>query len=84
MRVDRSTKFDVQSVQCYYLNIGYNHPSSAVKVIRASTGGVCYTIDVVWTVHRAPVLPLPASAGAGGLVDAKAPATQGFSISYVQ
>ena len=41
MRVDRSTKSNVHSVPCYYLNDGSNHPSSAVKVIRASMGGVC-------------------------------------------
>ena len=40
MRVERSTKPDVQSVPCFFLNNGYNHPSSAVKVIKASTGGI--------------------------------------------
>ena len=41
MRVDRRSSSDVQSVPCYFLNNRYNHPSSAVKVIKASTGGIC-------------------------------------------
>ena len=50
---------------------------------KASTGGICYTSDVVWTVSRAPVLPLPLPAVAGGSVYAAAPTSPGFSISYV-
>ena len=67
MRVDRSTKSDVQSVLCYFFNNGHNHPSSTVKglLIKASTDGISYTSDVVWTVPRAPVLPSPAPAIAG-------------------
>ena len=83
MRVERSTKSDVQSVPCFFLNNGYNHPSSAVKVIKASTGGIRYTSDVVWTAPRGPVVPLPAPAVAGGAVNAAAPAMPIFSISYV-
>ena len=47
MRVDRSTKSDVQSELCFIFKIGHNHPSSAVKVIKASTSSICYTSDVV-------------------------------------
>ena len=47
MREDRSTIFDVQSEPSCSLNNTYNHPSYAVKVIKASTGGVWYTSDVV-------------------------------------
>ena len=52
IRVDRDTKSEVQSVSCYFLNNGHNHPSSIVKVIKASTDGICYISDVVWTVPR--------------------------------
>ena len=84
MRVDRSSKSDVQSVKCYFLNNGYNHPSSAVKVIKASTGGICYSSDVVWTVRRTPLLPLPAPDVVGGPVYAAAPTTStGLDITYV-
>ena len=48
--MNRSTKSDVQSAWCHDVNNEYNPPSSAVKVIRASTDGICYTSDVVWTV----------------------------------
>ena len=47
-QVNRGTKFDVTSVPCYYLNIGSNHPSSAITALKASTGSVCYTCDIVW------------------------------------
>ena len=50
MRVDRDPKSDVQSALCYFLNKGHNHSPSAVNVIKASTGGICYTGAVVWTV----------------------------------
>ena len=83
MRLDRSTSFDVQSVLCYFLNNGHNSPSSAVKVIIASTGGICYNSDVVWTVPRAPVTPSPAPAIAGGSVYSAAPAAPVFNIGYV-
>ena len=76
MRVDRSTKSDVQSVLCYCFNNGHNHPSSAVKVIKAFTGIICYTSDVVWTVPRAPAI-------AGKSLYAAAQATLVFNISDV-
>ena len=47
MRVERSTKSDVQSVPCFFLNNGYNPPSSAVKLIKALIGGIRYASDVV-------------------------------------
>ena len=48
----------------FFLNNGPNHPSSAAKVIKTSTGGIGYTSDVVWTVPHAPVSAI-AGAGAG-------------------
>lgn len=49
IRVDRNTKSNAQSVPYYYLNNGDIRPASAVKVIKASTGGIYNTSDVVWT-----------------------------------
>lgn len=48
MRVIRSTKSDVQSVECFYLNNGRTHSTSTVKLLKASMEGVCYTNDIVW------------------------------------
>ena len=81
MRVNPSTNSDVRSELCFFFNNGHNHPSSSVNVIKASTGDLCFTIDVVWTVPRAPVLPLPEQAIAGGSVYAPALATTRFNIS---
>ena len=53
----------------------------AVKAIKASAGGICYTSDVMGTVSRAPVLPSPAPAIAGVSVHAPAPATPVFNTS---
>ena len=46
IRVDRGPKSDVQSEACYFFNNGHKQPSSAVKVIKASTGGIRYTSEV--------------------------------------
>ena len=62
MRVDRGPKSDVQSEASCFFNNGHKHPSSAVKVIKASTGGICYTSEVEWTVSCARAVV----AGAGG------------------
>ena len=78
MRADRSIITDVQSTLCYFPNNGHNHPSYAVKVIKTSTGGLSYTSDVIWTVHRAPATEV-----AVGSVYAAAPISPGFNISYV-
>ena len=59
---------DVQWVLCYFVHEGHNNPSSVVKLIKASTGGNCCTSDVLCTVPRAPVLPSPAPAIAGGSI----------------
>lgn len=69
MRVNRSTKVDLQSVEVYFLNSGYNHSSSTVKVLRGSLAAVNMTKNVVWTVPRFPVLPLalPPPDGGGGI-----------------
>ena len=65
MRVDRSTKSDAHAVKCFYLNNGHNHSSSTLKVLKSSTGGGCYSSDIVWMVPRTPVLPLSPPAGGG-------------------
>lgn len=81
MRVNLSPKSDIQSVLSYVLNNGHNHPSFVVNVIKASTGGILYTSDVMWSVPSAPVLPLPAPAIAGGSAYAAEPGMPGFNIS---
>ena len=83
LRVDRSTKPDVQPVLRYFLNNDHKHPSSAVNVIKASMGGIFYTSDVEWTVPLAPVPSSPAAAIGGGSVYAAAPATPVFNTRYV-
>ena len=45
--VVRGTASDVQSVPCYYVNNGYNHSAATVKVLKATTDGVCYTDNIV-------------------------------------
>ena len=40
---------------------------SQPPIVEASTGGICYISGVVWMVSRAPVLPAPAPAVAGGI-----------------
>lgn len=47
MRVVRGTQSDVQSVPCDYLNKEYNYSAATVKVFKATTGGVCFTGDIV-------------------------------------
>ena len=65
VRVDRSTKSDAQAVKYFYLNNGHNYSSSTVKVVKSSTGGVCYSNDIVWMVTRTLIVPLPSPARAG-------------------
>ena len=44
--------------------MGFNHSASTVKVLKTTTGGVCYTGDILWTVPRTPeVAPAPAVGG---------------------
>lgn len=86
MRVNRSAKIDRQSVEVYYLNSGYNHSSSTVKVLRASTGAINMTKNVVWTVPRFRVLPLPPPDGEGGSGATPAAAATlppGYTVHYV-
>lgn len=73
---------NVQAGPCFYLNIGYNNPSSAVKMIKASTGGIYYTSDIVWTVLHTTVLSLPAPDVVGGSGYTAAPTTP-LTISNV-
>ena len=83
MRVARDAKSAVQSVRCFSLSNGYNHPSFAVKAIKASTGCMCYTSDAVWTVPRVPLQSVPAVGR--GLVGRSVPvsaAAPGFTITY--
>ena len=82
MRVERSTKSDVQSVPCFLLNNGYNHPSSAVKVIKArlaesATPATWYGLPP-WARGS-----IAGAAVAGGSEYAAAPAMPIFCISYV-
>lgn len=48
MRAVRGTKLDDQSVKCYYTGQGYQHGRSTVRVLKASTGNICHTRDIVW------------------------------------
>ncbi|CAB1109908.1 unnamed protein product [Ectocarpus sp. CCAP 1310/34] len=68
MREDRRTKLDDQATLCYYLNGGDNHPSSTVKVLKASTGRVVYTNNVSW-VTSAPA----GEGGSAGITAAPTP-----------
>ena len=74
LRVNHRTKSDVQSVLYYFWNNDHNHFSSTVKVIKASTGGICQISDMVWTVPR--------SRGGGFSVRRRA-GHAGFNINYV-
>ena len=76
-------KYDVQSVPCFFLKIEGNHLSSAAKLLKALTSGVCYTIDVVLTVPCTRTLPAPARGEGvnGRLVSADTPK---FTISYMR
>ncbi|CAM9881089.1 unnamed protein product, partial [Pylaiella littoralis] len=70
MRVEWARKGDVRAVRCYYLNGGYNHSSTCVKVLNAETWAVCHTKDIVWTVPqvRPPAAMPPAAEGGNGIV----------------
>ena len=72
MRVDCRSKYDVQYVPCFFLKNGDNHLSSAAKLLKALTSGVCYTIDVVWAVPCTRTLPAPARGeGVNGRIRAR-------------
>lgn len=60
-----NTKSDVQSMLRHFFTNCHNRPPSAVNVMKASTGGIIYTSDVVWTVSRASVLLSPARRSQG-------------------
>ena len=62
MRVIRKTKLDDQSAKCYFLGHGYQHGRSTVRVLKASTGQVCHTRDIVWISRSAASLPTPLAA----------------------
>ena len=53
------TKMDDRAVPCFFLNAGDNHADVCVKVIKASTGSVCYTSNIAWA-------ELPPQSGGGG------------------
>ena len=63
MRVVRATKLDDQSVKAYFLNHGYQHGRSTVRLLKASTGRVCFSRDIVWISGAAAA----SSAGEGGV-----------------
>ena len=64
MRVNHSYKSDVQLLPCDFRSNGYDHPLSTMRVSKASTDGMCYTNDVLWTGPRAAAPALPASSAA--------------------
>ncbi|CAB1112201.1 unnamed protein product [Ectocarpus sp. CCAP 1310/34] len=64
MRVKRASKADVQSVRCFYLHGARNHSDATAVVLRADTGRICLSNNVVW-INRRTVVPAPAM-GAGG------------------
>ena len=52
------------------MNNGYNHSTATVRVIKATTGGVCETGDNVWTVPRAAATGAGRRGGVGGVFNA--------------
>lgn len=83
MRENRNIKSDVQSVVCFFINTGHNHPESTVNMPKASTGDVCYT-SVTCGVDDLPFAraAIPAPTVVGGSAYAAVPSRSGFSISY--
>lgn len=69
MRVNRDQTSQQQAVARHsrYLNGGYNHSSDFFKVLKPSTGAICYSRDMTWA-HPRPslVAPPPTAAGGGG------------------
>ncbi|CAB1100039.1 unnamed protein product [Ectocarpus sp. CCAP 1310/34] len=65
MRVKRATKADVQSVRCFYLHGDNNHSTSPAVVLRADTGSLALTNNVVWVNRRAGA-PAPVPGIGGG------------------
>ncbi|CAB1121439.1 unnamed protein product [Ectocarpus sp. CCAP 1310/34] len=75
MRVKRATKADVQSAQCFYLHGGNNHSTSTAVVLRADTGHLALTNNVVWVNRRAGALaPVPSIGGGSSVTAAPSPA----------
>ena len=66
MRVRRAYKSDVQSVGCFFLHGANNHSTSTALVLRADTGRVCHTNNVVWVSRGAGIIPAPVPAIGGG------------------
>ncbi|CAB1113943.1 unnamed protein product [Ectocarpus sp. CCAP 1310/34] len=74
MRVKRASKADVQSVRCFYLHGARNHSDTTV-VLRADTGRICLSNNVVWINRRTAVpAPVPASGGGSSVTAAPSPA----------
>ena len=63
-RVPRQSKQDPQARLSYFLNHGYNHSNSCIKVLDAETGEVCYSRDVTWHHRREPLVPAAPSPAA--------------------
>ncbi|CAB1098288.1 unnamed protein product [Ectocarpus sp. CCAP 1310/34] len=53
MRVKRATQADVQSARCFFLHGANNHSTSTAVVLRADTGRLALTNNVVWVNRRA-------------------------------
>ncbi|CAB1107700.1 unnamed protein product [Ectocarpus sp. CCAP 1310/34] len=75
MRVKRATKADVQSARCFYLHGANNHSTSTAVVLRADTGRLALTNNVVWVNRRAGApAPVPAIGGGSSVTAAPSPA----------
>ncbi|CAB1106216.1 unnamed protein product [Ectocarpus sp. CCAP 1310/34] len=76
MRVKRVTKADVQSARCFYLHGANNHSTSTAVVLRADTGRLALTNNVVWVNRRAGApAPVPGIGGGSSVTAAPSPAT---------
>ncbi|CAB1098628.1 unnamed protein product [Ectocarpus sp. CCAP 1310/34] len=74
MRVKRATKADVQSARCFYLHGANNHSTSTAVVLRADTGRLALTNNVVWVNRRAGApAPVPAIGGGSSVTAAPSP-----------
>ena len=75
MRVKRAIKADVQSVRCFYLHGANNHSTATAVVLRADTGRLALTNNVVWVNRRAAApAPVPGSGGGSSVTAAPSPA----------
>lgn len=62
----RGQKINEQAVACYFRYGGYFFSSACFKVLKASTGAICYPRDVTWA-HSSPLLVTPPPPAGGGV-----------------